>query len=435
MNKKQYEQCLREMYSLRRFGIKLGLETIQNILGNLGDPHCRFKSIHIAGTNGKGSIASSLAAILHAAGYKVGLYTSPHLVRFNERIKINNTEISDHDVLIAHQAVKKVHFGDREPTFFEYTTAMAFYLFSLKQVDWAIIETGMGGRLDATNIIQPAVSVVTNLSLEHKDYLGNTIAQIAAEKGGIIKPGTPVVTGVRQKNALAVLNRIALDKTAPLFRLGHDFKVRRSRNGAFNYYGLDKVVRNLRTGLAGTHQVDNAAIAIAVCEFLMRQGDDARQKITLDAIRNGLASNKWPGRLEALSRSPWVLLDGAHNLAAVKNLAGFLSRNLAGRKLTLVAGILNDKDYKAMLMHLLPFCTKIILTQPKIDRSLPPETLCNAVKDKFDDITIVHDVSAAVNHALAGASAEDAVCIAGSLYVIGEVKEAIEKGDVILPGT
>ncbi|MBW1940778.1 MAG: bifunctional folylpolyglutamate synthase/dihydrofolate synthase, partial [Deltaproteobacteria bacterium] len=183
------------MYGLRRFGIKLGLETIGKILETLGNPHKSFKCIHVAGTNGKGSIASALASILHASGYKTGLYTSPHLVRFNERICINNEPVSDEDVINSYEKVKKVQEkADRGLTFFEYTTAMAFYEFGRQKVDWAVIETGMGGRLDATNIIEPSISIISNLSIEHTTYLGNTIAQIAEEKGGIIKENTPVVT-------------------------------------------------------------------------------------------------------------------------------------------------------------------------------------------------------------------------------------------------
>jgi len=175
------------MYGLRRFGIKLGLSTIKNILKGLGNPQDNFECIHVAGTNGKGSVAAALASILHVAGYHVGLYTSPHLIRFNERIRINEQQITNDDVVAAYQAVRRVHYGQREPTFFEFATAMALYEFGRQNVDWAVIETGMGGRLDATNMIKPALSVITNVSLEHRDYLGNTLSQIAREKAGIPK--------------------------------------------------------------------------------------------------------------------------------------------------------------------------------------------------------------------------------------------------------
>ena len=191
------------MYGFQRFGIKLGLSTIKKILGGLGDPQDTFTCIHVAGTNGKGSVASSLATILRCSGYKTGLYTSPHLVRFNERIQVNNRPITNEKVVASYRAVNDAHFGKRNPTFFEFTTAMALFEFAAQKVDWAVIETGMGGRLDATNIINPALSIITNISLEHREYLGNTLAQIAVEKAGIIKNRTPLVTGIRQKKAFA----------------------------------------------------------------------------------------------------------------------------------------------------------------------------------------------------------------------------------------
>ena len=202
------------MYGLRRFGIILDLETIEAILNALGNPQNNFASIHVAGTNGKGSVASSLSAILHESGYKVGLYTSPHLVRFNERICINNRQISDADVVKSFKAVQQVHHGNRSPTFFEFATAMALYEFGRQKVDWAVIETGMGGRFDATNVIQPAMSIITNVSMEHRDYLGNTLAQITREKAGIIKRGAPVITAIKQKQAQTVVLRTAAKKSA-----------------------------------------------------------------------------------------------------------------------------------------------------------------------------------------------------------------------------
>ena len=234
--KNSYKSCLKEMYAFRRFGIKLGLSTIQTILKGLQNPQNGFQSIHVAGTNGKGSIASLLAAILKEAGYTVGLYTSPHLVRFNERICINGAPISDEEVVACYEAVKRVHPGDRSPTFFEYTTAMALYAFGRQKVDWAVIETGMGGRLDATNIISPVVSIISNISLEHQSYLGRTISLIAYEKGGIIKRNTPVITGATQKNAIAVLKEIAKTRSAPFYRRGDAFRIRKSRQGTFTYW-------------------------------------------------------------------------------------------------------------------------------------------------------------------------------------------------------
>ena len=412
------------MYGLRRFGIILGLSTIKNIVKGLKDPQDDFRSIHVAGTNGKGSIASALASILYLSGYKVGLYTSPHLVRFNERIHINNQPISDEDVVAAYEAVKKVHLGKREPTFFEFATAMAFYEFGRQKVDWAVFETGMGGRLDATNIIQPAVSIISNISLEHQMYLGNTIARITGEKGGIIKKNTPVVTGVRQKKAMAVLKEIADSKSAPLYRLGNAFRVRKSKNNTFSYFGIDNVWRNMHTGLPGSYQVDNAALVLAACEVLNK---DKTAQITINTIKDGFAQNKWPGRLETVSNSPFILLDGAHNLCAAKALAQFLAKDFADRKITLIVGILDDKPYSAMLRYLLPVCHKAIITSAKSERAIAPEKLYSIAKEILPDIRIIPDVGEAVKHAVTTTSKDDVICIAGSLYVVGEAKEALAR--------
>ncbi len=422
-----YNNCLKYMYGLRRFGIKLGLSTIRTILKGLDNPHQRFNCIHVAGTNGKGSISSLLSSILHASGCSVGLYTSPHLVKFNERICINNNPITDEDVITSYEAVRNVHYGDREPTFFEYATAMALYEFGRQNVDWAIIETGMGGRLDATNMVKPVVSVVSNISIEHRTYLGNTIVEIAGEKGGIIKQKTPVVTGARQKQAVRVLKDIAAEKRAPFYRLGDEFRVRRQPQGMFTYFGINNTWREMRTGLLGNYQVDNAALVLATCELLI----DKNVNISIESIKKGISQNKWPGRLEVVSTSPYVIIDGAHNLNAARNLAKFLSDNLNGRKLTLVTGMLDDKPYEAILKSILPVCSKVILTQPKIDRSLKPEKLYPIAKRIVSDVTIIPDVCAAAKHAVTNASPNDAVCIAGSLYVVGEVKEKLDLSALI----
>ncbi len=418
-----YKQCLQTMYGLRRFGIKLGLATIKKILKGLDNPQDTYACIHVAGTNGKGSVASALASILNFAGYKTGLYTSPHLVRFNERITINNRAIPNHDVVAAYSAVKKVHHGKREPTFFEFSTAMALYEFGRQKVDWAVIETGMGGRLDATNIIKPALSIITNISIEHREYLGNTILQIAAEKAGIIKRRTPVVTGVRKKQAISVIDKVAGLKSAPVYRLGKDFKVRRHSSGTFTYYGIDHIWRELKTGLPGNHQVQNAALALAACEILNQKKIDFPVK----SIRTGLAEMQWPGRLEIVSRDPFILLDGAHNLTAARNLAKYLSSNLGHQDITLVIGMLDDKPYKAILRSLVPISSRVILTRPKIDRGLPTQTLKIATKDVSSEVTIIPTVEKAVRYAVTTAGPRDAVCIAGSLYVVGEAKVALQK--------
>lgn len=410
------------MYGLRRFGIKLGLSTIKHILGRLGNPQDRYNCIHVAGTNGKGSVAAMLASVLNVAGYRTGLYTSPHLVKFNERIAINNRPIANERVIQTYERIKQVHQGRREPTFFEFTTAMALFEFAQQKVQWAVVETGMGGRLDATNVIQPTLSVITNVSVEHREYLGRTIREIAGEKAGIIKAQTPVITGARQKQALGVIQAVAATRSAPVYRLGKDFRTRRHASGTFSYYGMDHTWRALEAGLLGRHQVDNAAKVLAACEVLDRN----KVQISEKQIRKGLLRTRWPGRLEIVCSDPFVMLDGAHNLAAARNLAGYLSQHLDRRDITLVIGILDDKPYRAMLQALVPVCRRVILTQPKIDRRLPAQTLLPIVKEFTDDVTVVPEVPEAVSRAIKNAGANDAVCIAGSLYVVGEAKEALE---------
>ncbi len=422
-SKKPYDKCLETLYSLRRYGIILGLDVIGNILRKLDDPQNNFKTIHVAGTNGKGSIASMLSTILIHAGLKVGLYTSPHLVRFNERICINNRPVSDENVVSGYEAVKAVHHGSREPTFFEFSTAMAFYEFGRHNVDWAVVETGMGGRLDATNVITPELVIITNISLEHKQFLGNSISDITREKGGIIKKGIPVVTGVTQKHAASELRSIAESQSAPFFCFKNAFRVRKNSDATFNYYGIDHVWRHLHTGMIGGHQLYNAALVLAACELLKKNG----LNLSVTNIKYGLEDNQWPGRLEVVSTTPLILLDGAHNFIAARYLAKYLSENLSQRNITLIIGILDDKPYKAMLKDLLPLCKKAIFTRPKIDRALPPEKLYASAEQTMSDIRIIPDVDKAIIHALENASPDDAICVAGSLYVVGEAKEFFEK--------
>ena len=421
---KSYKSCLKTMYGFRRFGIKLGLATIKKILTGLDNPQLRYGCVHVAGTNGKGSVASSLASILYQSGYKTGLYTSPHLVRFNERIQINNRPISNKNVVAAYNAVRQVHHGKREPTFFEFATAMALYEFGRQQVEWAVIETGMGGRLDATNVIQPELSIITNISLEHREYLGGTLSQIATEKAGIIKRRKPVVTAIKQKDARRVVEQIAAQKNTVLYRLGRDFRVRRKQRGTFSYYGLKNTWHDLQTALRGSHQADNAALVLAACELL----SERKAQLKLANIKKGLRTNHWPGRLETVSENPLIMMDGAHNQAAARNLARFLSSNLAGSKITLVIGILDDKPYKVMLNSLLPLASRVVLTRAKIDRALDPQKLQEVAGKYRIKSTIIPDVVKAVKYAIDTSAPEDAICIAGSLYVVGEAKEAFDKG-------
>lgn len=420
MKKNSYQKCLDKIYKLGRFGIKLELDTILNILNLLDNPEKRYNLVHVAGTNGKGSTATYIASILQKSGFKTGVYTSPHLVKFNERIAINGRHISNDDVVNAYEAVNKVDTGERKATFFEIATAMGFYYFAKKSVQWAVIETGMGGRFDATNIIKPKVSVITNLSIEHTDYLGNTIKALAKEKGGIIKACTPVVTGVSQPSGLKVIKKIAKEKSSELYIYKKDFSAR--KNSGQNYYaykGLKQNFNHLIKPLPGDHQKENLSLALAACELIFDNLDET-------LVKEGLAITKWPGRLEHVQDQPLVIIDGAHNLKAARVLGKYLSSTLKNRKLTLVLGILDDKPHEKMLESLVPCADNIIITKAKIDRSLEPSILKKAVqKITNNPVTIIKDVKNAVSHAIAISNNEDAVCIAGSLYVVGEAREKL----------
>jgi dihydrofolate synthase/folylpolyglutamate synthase len=418
-----YSQCLKTMFGLRRFGIKLGLDVITQILTGLGEPHKAYRTIHVAGTNGKGSVASMLTGILQAAGHTVGLYTSPHLIHFNERIRINGRPVTDPEIVEAFRAIRKVQKGEREPTFFEFTTAMALHLFKAHQVDWAVIETGMGGRLDATNVLAPEVSVITNISLEHKGYLGNTIAAITYEKAGIIKPATPVVTGVRQPSAVAVVTERAAKLKAPCHRMGRDFHCRRLPSGRFHYTGLDHTWRDLSTNLLGRHQVENAGLALAAAEVLMRKGVDLEES----HVRHALNHTYWPGRLETVCDEPLIILDGAHNLMAARNLGRYLAETYPDREIIMVVGVLDDKPAEEMLAALLAVCYRAVITAPTINRAIPAEVLARTARKFVSQVDEVPTVDRAVARALQIVRSNQIICIAGSLYVVGEALQTLQQ--------
>ncbi len=426
MDENTYEKSLQAMFRLHRFGIKLGLDTITAMLKALDNPHRNFRCIHISGTNGKGSIAAMLSTILKTAGYKVGQYTSPHLERFNERICIDDEPIGDDEVVTAYQRANAITGLERQPTFFEFTTAMALDIFNRHQVQWAVIETGMGGRLDATNVLSPDLTIVTNISLEHRNYLGDTIEIIAGEKAGIIKPGIPVITGVRQKQAQKVIQLKSEENKSQLYQFGTDFKIRRQGEQLFNYYGPNRTWRNLQISLSGDHQFDNAALVMAACECLMeRELCDLSEQ----HIRKGLLETQWPGRLEVAGLEPYLILDGAHNLMAARILKRYLLKRFKNRKITLVVGILDDKPYRSILKDLIEPCSKVVVTQPKIDRAIPVDRLEPIVREYASQVTAKADVADAVRFALADAGREDVICVAGSLYVVGEAKSALRNMD------
>ncbi len=428
-----YQNTIDYLYGLQKHGIKLALANSHALMEIMGDPHKKFRSVHVAGTNGKGSTSAFLAGMLRAAGYRVGLYTSPHLVSFTERIRINNAQITEKKVVELAQRVRDGCRGIRTgngagaltPTFFEVTTAMAFTWFAEESVDIAVIEVGMGGRMDSTNVITPLVSVITNIDLEHTEFLGDTLELIAREKAGIIKPGVPVVTGATQPAVVEVIEREAEVKRAPIYRLLKDFQpmnVYHDRTQVFDYQGIQASYKKVRISMHGRYQVDNASLAIAAAEGMRRAG------IALDesALRRGLEQVRWEGRLERVSHRPDIFLDGAHNPASAKMLAGAAQEmKSAYRRLILVIGILSDKDYRGILAELIPLAESVIVTRPQYSRAMDVQVLASEIKRLHSAVVTAETVGDAITKARETASADDLILVTGSLYVVGDARAVL----------
>jgi dihydrofolate synthase / folylpolyglutamate synthase len=407
------------VFDLQKFGIKFGLSSTLSLLARLGLPYQEGRYIHIAGTNGKGSVAAMLSAILARSGYPVGLFTSPHLISFAERYRLRDQEVSAARLLALINEVRAAVADAEPPTFFEFATAMAFLYFLQEGAGPIILETGMGGRLDATNIVHPLVAVITNISRDHQEHLGEGLLAIAAEKAGVIKPGVPLVTWARQKQVLSLFGRRCREMGAPLYQGGVDFKSRGKSGGRFDYYGLKRQITGLSLSLKGRHQCDNAALALAVLELLSDNGFPVSET----AIREGLLRARWPGRLEQLAQDPRILLDGAHNPAAALTLAQNLKRARRNGRLILVMGIMADKDVDAILARLLPLAQTVIFTQPQYFRAATTTELARRAQPYGLQILQSPRVAAAVRQAQSLAGPDDNIVITGSLYTVGEAKE------------
>lgn len=426
-----YSETIHYLFGLQRMGIKLGLENITRVLGAIGDPQSRLIAAHVGGSNGKGSTAAHLEAILIRAGLRVGLYTSPHFVRFSERIRIDRETIAESDVVDWTRRILEAmpelaidgEEGSHLPiTFFEFTTAIALGYFAQKGVDLAILEVGMGGRLDATNVCLPRVTVITSVSLEHQEYLGRTLAQIAREKAGIIKPGVPVVSGVIHPVAQKVIQETCRERGAPLFRLGREILARGTPDD-FLYQGLRVSYRGLRTCMRGNHQVRNAAMALAAVELLREQGLAVDEK----AIRQGLQEVQWPGRQQYLPGPPQVLLDGAHNPEAMRSLCASLRREYRYSRLRVLMGVMRDKDYRRMLRMMAPLAYELVLCRPEMDRAEDPWVLQAEALALGARATVVESVAQGFEDLVERAGREDLVCVTGSLFVVGEILAHLEK--------
>jgi dihydrofolate synthase/folylpolyglutamate synthase len=424
-----YRETIDYLYSLQKHGIKLGLANSLRLMEHMGNPQEKFKAVHIAGTNGKGSTAMFAASMLTAAGRRVGLYTSPHLVSFTERIRIDNAPVSEARVVELAARVREAcrrgaadGTGPMNPTFFEVTTAIAFTYFAEEGVELAVVETGMGGRLDSTNVLVPLVSVITNIDLEHTEFLGRTLERIAAEKAGIIKPGVSLVTGAVQPEALAVLEREANAAGSRLYRLYRDFFPENLRPGnapCFDYRGIRTDCGSVAIGMLGRYQVDNACLALAAIECLR----DAGVAIDEAAARRGLGQAKWEGRMELVAARPAIYLDGAHNPASALQLSSLLREMRSSfRKLVLVVGVLADKDVRGILGALAPLADRVVVTRPEYSRALDVQALAREAGALHASVSAAPTVRAAIDMAKDGAAADDLIVVTGSLYVVGDAR-------------
>ena len=417
-----YREAVSWLYSLQKLGIKFGLSKTSNLLNAFGSPHLGQRYIHIAGTNGKGSVGALLESVLIKAGLKVGLYTSPHLVSFTERFRINREGMKKDEAASLIKELKGAIVDREPPTFFELTTAMALIYFSRSGVDIGIVEVGMGGRLDATNVITPMVSVITNIGLDHQEFLGNHIVDIAKEKCGIIKKGVDVVTGVNQPSIVRLFESRCKESSAPLWRAGHHARYRRLSSGLLGYYGLRKRHRNLRLGLNGRFQFANAALALLTLEILETKG----LTIPDTAVRSGLADPLWPGRLETVSSEPIIILDGAHNPSAMRSLACAIKNDFDFRKLIVALGILGDKDIASILKEIVPLANRVIYTKATYHRAADPHMLMEQGKRLGKTGEVYATIPAAIDRARNLAGKKDLILITGSLYTVGEAKSFLD---------
>ncbi len=435
---------------------KFDLANIRALAARMGEPQTNFKSVHIAGTNGKGSTAAMVESILRCAGFKTGLYTSPHLERINERIRVNGAEISDAEFAAAftrlHKLIEEMlSTGElaAHPTYFECVTAMALDVFAREGVEFTVLEVGMGGRLDSTNIVMPEVAVITQIAFDHESFLGHSIAEIAGEKAGIIKAGVAVVSAAEHPEARAVIRQRAGELNAKLMEIDAAYRVEelKSRDGFYSVNVVDTDADSngdtaaggaqtgmptlpntqgieLKLGLAGRYQVRNAVTALAVARVLAERG----LRITDENIAEGVARVQWPGRLERIAERPTVFLDGTHNAAGARELAEFWDEHLAERRIHLVYGSVRDKSVDEIAGLLFPRAARVTVTAPNQSRALSADALAEMTRHLAPQIDAVADASEAVGRALERAAPEDVVFVTGSLYLVGEISRWWKSG-------
>jgi dihydrofolate synthase/folylpolyglutamate synthase len=435
-----YQSAVRYLLSLGRelaaptqaAAAKFNLENITILLERLGRPDRAYPCVHIAGTNGKGSTAAFLEKILREAGFRTGLNTSPHLERINERIRISGKEIADERFA---EVFTRIHLVIEEllaegklrahPTYFECVTALAFEAFARERVDFAVIEVGLGGRLDATNVVTPIVSIITRIDFDHENYLGHSLREIAREKAGILKAQVPAVFALQPREARQVLLERAAELRCPMVETGETYRLEGEeiKDGCAWATAVEIASGtrySLKPGLPGRFQLQNALNAVAAARVL--QGRNYR--VSDEQIVTGIRTTKWPGRLERLQTQPDVYLDGAHNPGAARELARFLGENFTGRKVYLIFGAMRDKAVDEVTGMLFSHAHEVIFTQPGTPRAVSARQLAEMASDHAKKFVVIEDAQQALESALAKAGPDDVILITGSLYLVGELRHA-----------
>lgn len=417
-----YEEAVEYLKGRERFGIKFGLENIDRLAESLGRPERRYPSILIAGTNGKGSTAALLESVARASGYRSGRYTSPHIRFLEERIHVDGQPITRDELAAAVGRVASAT-GEREPTFFEAMTACAFWCFSERRLELSIFEVGMGGRLDATNILPASVAVITPIGLDHERFLGNTLEEIAAEKAAIIKRNRPVVVGRLDPVALDVVRAEARRQEAPLFEALKDCEVEALERVGGQDVRLITPLHDYGTlslPLVGRHQLDNLALAVRAFEIAHTHGGEPYRALSVEGVRRGVETTSWPGRLERVPGTPPLLLDAAHNVMAAEALSSYLSAHPHAKRV-LLSGVMKDKPVYQILELLLPHVTAFVATRPLLSRARGAESLASWARERGTPAEAVPAPGEALQRAreLAGPTGE--VVVAGSIFLLGDV--------------
>lgn len=426
----KYEEALAYLAGLTKFGMNFGLDRIRELLKGLGNPEQNLRIIHVGGTNGKGSTTLMTAEILRAAGYKVGMFTSPHLHDYRERMVINGEMIAKTDVIHLIERLKPhledmVAHGFEHPTEFEVNTAMCLLYFAEEEVDFALLEVGLGGAIDSTNVVSPLISVVTNVGMDHMDYLGPDIPSIARIKAGIIKSGSVTITAAKRPEVVDILRAKAQEVGSRFWDVGEDVRWESRWSGEleqeFDLYGLHAAYPKLRIKLIGAHQLENAATAVTVCEVLQ---STYGAEIPREAVYSGLRRAEWPGRLELISVEPKVLLDGAHNYDGAQVLVQTLPL-YERRRLLFVLGMLADKERETVVELLVPLADEVIVTKPNSPRAGDWRALAEIAARHGCPVSIVEDPREAVAVGLQHLEPGDMLCVTGSLYMLADARAAL----------